>query len=155
MPYNPVAYVREAGGPGALETHVADIQASGLTTVILIGLHMGWPDKYPGQQVGDFIYNAYPANLIVRGGKFNPNGTDAIKRWPAQVAKLKQQASVSSVFLAVAGVLPWWADFANIQAMFADGKADMLKQNIAALREAFTIGGRCVIDGIDIDCEDS
>ena len=35
MPYNSVAYVREAGGPGELEKHVADIQGSGLTTVIL------------------------------------------------------------------------------------------------------------------------
>lgn len=155
MPYNSVAYVREAGGPGELEKHVADIQESGLTTVILIGLHMGWPDKYPGQKVGDFIYNDYPDNLIVRGCKFNPNGTDAITRWPAQVAQLKQQGSVSSVFLAIGGPLPWWADFANIQAMFEDGKADMLKQNIVALKEAFTIDGRCVIDGFDIDCEET
>jgi hypothetical protein len=154
MPYNSVAYIREAGGPGELEKHVADIQGSGLTTVILSGLHMGWPEEYPAQKFGDFIYNNYPDNLIVRGGKFNPNGTDAIKRWPAQVAKLKQQGSVSSVFLSVAGVLPWWADFANIQKMFAEGKAGMLKQNIVALREAFTIYGVCAIDGIDIDCEE-
>ena len=150
MPYNSVAYVREAGGPGELETHVTDIQGSGLTTVILIGLHMGWPDKDPKQKIGDFIYNAFPDNLIVRGGKFNPNGSDAIKGWPAQVAKLKQQASV---FLAVAGVKPW-ADFAVIQAMFALGYADTLKQNIVALKEAFTIDGRCAIDGFDIDCEE-
>jgi hypothetical protein len=154
MPYNSVAYVREAGGPGELDKHVADIRGSGLTTVILIGLKLGWPDDDPKQKVGDIFYNAYPANLIVSGGKFNPNGTQAIHDWPAQVAQLKQQGRVSSVFLSFAGLRPYSADFEIIQALFMLGQIDALKQNIVALKEAFTFDGHCVIDGFDLDCEE-
>ena len=76
MPYNSVAYVREAGGPGELQKHVTDIQGSGLTTVMLAMLHIGDPEMlHPADpkkdtktmELGDFIYNDYPANLIVRG----------------------------------------------------------------------------------------
>jgi hypothetical protein len=76
MPYNSVAYVREAGGPGELQKHVTDIQGSGLTTVNLAMLHIGDPkmlhpaDPYKDtstMELGDFIYNDYPANLVVRG----------------------------------------------------------------------------------------
>jgi hypothetical protein len=79
MPYNSVAYVREAGSPRELQKHVTDIQASGLTTVILGMLHIGDPEMlHPADpekdcrtmKLGDFIYNDYPANLIVREGKF-------------------------------------------------------------------------------------
>jgi hypothetical protein len=79
MPYNSVAYVREAGGPGELEKHVADLKGSGLTTVILIGVKIGWPQMDPRQKIGDLFYNDYPGNLIVSGGKFNPNGAEAIR----------------------------------------------------------------------------
>jgi hypothetical protein len=154
MPYNSVAYVREAGGPGELEKHIADIRGGGLTSVILIGVKIGWPDDDPKQKIGDLFYNTYPDNLIVSEGKFNPNSTDAIKCWPAQVAKLRQQGSVSSVFMSFAGLRPYSADFAVIQAMFTLGYADTLKQSIVALKEAFTVDGRCVIDGFDMDCEE-
>ncbi len=154
MPYNPIAYVREAGAPGELGKHVADIQGSGLVTVILGMLHIGDPEKDKTMELGDFIYNNYPADLIVRGGKFNPNGTQAIKDWPAQVAQLKQQGSVSSVFLSIGSPPKYWKDFGAIEKMFKAGNADLLKQNIVALKEAFTIGGRCTIDGFDIDCEE-
>ncbi len=151
MPYKPIAYVREAGGPGELKKHVADIQASGLAQVIVGMLHIGDPDKDKTMELGDFIYNNYPDDLIVRGGKFNPNGTQAIKDWPAQVAKLKQHGSVGSVYLSIGSPPEYWVDFGNIGKMFAEGKADLLKQNIVALREAFTMNGRCAIDGFDID----
>ena len=154
MPYNSVAYVREAGGPGELQKHVTDIRESGLTSVILIGLKLGWPDDDPRQKVGDLFYNDYPVNLIVSGGKFDPNCTPAIKAWPEQVAQLKQHGSVSNVFLSFAGLRPFSADFEIIQAMFLLGQADTLKQMIVALKEAFTKDGVCAIDGFDLDCEE-
>jgi hypothetical protein len=156
MPYNSVAYVREAGGPGELQKHVSDIQGSGLTTAIVGMLHIGYPrDRDPGMELGDFVYNDYPQGLLVRGGKFNPNGSQAIKDWPAQVARLKQQGSVQNVFLVVGSPPEYWPDFGTMQQMFAEGKADLLKQNLVALKEALTIDGRCAIDGFDIDCEET
>jgi hypothetical protein len=156
MPYNSVTYIREAGGPGELEKHVTDIQGSGVTTVIVGMLHVGCPrDSDPGMQLGDFVYNDYPQGLLVRGGKFNPNGSQAIKDWPGQVARLKQQGSVQNVFLVVGSPPEYWPDFETMQKMFAEGKADLLKQNLVALKEALTIDGRCAIDGFDIDCEES
>jgi hypothetical protein len=169
MPYNSVAYVREAGGPGELQQHVTDIQGSGLTTVILAMLHIGDPEMlHPADpkkdtktmELGDLIYNDYPANLIVRGGKFNPknhnpDSNSAIAKWPEQIARLKQQGSVSSVFMTIGSPPDYWPDFGTIEKMFKEGKADLLKQNIVALKEAFTIGGRCAIDGFDIDCEET
>jgi hypothetical protein len=156
MPYNSVTYIREAGGPGELEKHVTDIQGSGVTTVIVGMLHVGYPrDTDPGMELGDFVYNDYPKGLLVRGGKFNPNGSQAIKDWPAQVARLKQQGSVQNVFLVVGSPPEYWPDFGTMQQMFAEGKADLLKQNLVALKEALTIDGRCAIDGFDIDCEET
>ncbi len=166
MPHNSVAYVREAGGPGELQKHVTDIQGSGLTTAIVGMLHIGDPDMlHPADpkkdcttmKLGDFIYNDYPANLIVREGKFNPkpDGNPAIAKWPEQVARLKQQGSVSNVFLTIGSPPRYWPDFGTIEKMFKQGKADLLKQNLVALKEAFTIGGRCAIDGFDIDCEET
>jgi hypothetical protein len=156
MPYNSVTYIREAGGPGELEKHVADLQGSGVTTVIVGMLHVGYPrDKDPGMELGDFVYNDYPQGLLVRAGKFNPNGSQAIKEWPAQLARLKQQGSVQNVFLVVGSPPEYWPDFGTMQTMFAEGKADLLRQNLVALKEALTIDGRCAIDGFDIDCEES
>jgi hypothetical protein len=61
---------------------------------------------------------------------------------------------VSRVFLSFAGLRPYSADFAVIQAMFTLGYTDTLKQSIVALKEAFTVDGHCVIDGFDFDCEE-
>ena len=113
---------------------------------------------------GDFIYNNYPDDLIVREGSSMPNpdpdhdkakaNNEAIAEWPAQVAKLKQQGSVRDVFLSVGGPPGYWPDFANIAKMFAQDDGAQLKRNLVALKDAFTFDGRCVIDGFDIDCEE-
>jgi hypothetical protein len=171
MPYNSVSYIREAGGPGELEKHLADIQGSGLTTAIVGMLHIGNPEdhkddpKAKTMKFGDFIYNNYPDDLIVRDGTFNPPNPDpdhdkakanneAIAKWPAQVAKLKQQGSVRDVFLVVGSPPRYWPDFKNIGTMLAQDGGAQLKKNLVALQDAFTINGRCVIDGFDIDCEE-
>jgi hypothetical protein len=172
MPYNSVSYIREAGGPGELEKHLADIQGSGLTTAIVGMLHIGNPEdhkddpKAKTMKFGDFIYNNYPDDLIVRDGTFNPPNPDpdpkkakanneAIAKWPAQVAKLKQQGSVRDVFLVVGSPPRYWPDFKNIGTMLAQDDGAQLKKNLVALQDAFTINGRCVIDGFDIDCEET
>jgi hypothetical protein len=59
------------------------------------------------------------------------------------------------VFLTVGSPPEYWPDFGTIEKMFAEGKADLLKQNIVALKQAFTIDGVCAIDGFDIDCEET
>ena len=94
MAYNNAAYVWNMGGPGQLKNYIADIQGSGLTTVILFGLHIGRKlDALPAMKVGDLMYNDYAAdpahgilrgNLLVSEGKFNPNNDAAIAAWPAQ-----------------------------------------------------------------------
>jgi len=155
MAYNTAAYAGDVAGPGQLQDHVADIQASGLTTVILFALHVGRKmTEYPTMQVGDLIYNHFPQNLIVRGGKFKPNNSPAIAAWPAQVARLKQQGSVTKVFVALGGACPPIYDFTTIQNMFNTGQAGTLKDNIVALKNAFTVNGVCAIDGFDFDCEE-
>jgi hypothetical protein len=166
MPYNSVAYLRESGGPGELEKHIADVQGSGLTTVIVGMLHVGNPDdpdKDKAMQFGDFIYNNYPAALIVRDGEFNPDDPEktaankqAIAKWPEQVARLKQPgSSVRNVFLSVGSPPDYWPDFANIGKMLAQDNGAQLNKNLVALKEAFTFDGRCVIDGFDIDYEET
>ena len=39
--------------------------------------------------------------------------------------------------------------------MLNNGMANVLVENFAALKAAFTVNGACVIDGIDLDCEES
>jgi hypothetical protein len=155
MAHNTAAYIWNEGGPGSIEKHIADIQASGLRTVILIALHVGRKmSEYPDMKIGDLIYNDYPQNLLVSGGVFNPNKSPAIAAWPKQIAQLKDRGSVSKVFISVGGDERFVYDFRTIQKMFADGMAGTLKDNIAALKTAFTINGICAIDGFDIDCEE-
>ena len=163
MPYNSVAYVWNMGGPGELQDHLADIQASGLTTVILFGIHLGRPVlKFPDLMMGDVLYNDYAAdppkilrgNLLVSKGKFNPNNDPVIAAWPAQVAQLKKQGSVSKVFISVGGASQWVYDFRVIESMYLLEADDVLKANFQALKDAFTFDGKCVIDGFDIDNEE-
>jgi len=154
MAYNTAAYVWKNGGPGQLQDHVAEIQASGLTTVILFGIHIGQEmDEHPNMKVGDLIYNDYPENLIVSCGKFNPNNCSAIKEWPEQIWLLKQKSSVSRVFITLGGAYPEVKDFDTIQTMFKRHD-DTLEDNIEALKNAFTVNDDCVIDAFDFDNEE-
>ena len=166
MAYNSAAYVWNMGGPGQLRNYIADIQGSGLTTVILFGLHIGRKlDALPAMKVGDLMYNDYAAdpahgilrgNLLVSEGKFNPNSDAAIAAWPAQVAQLKKRGSVSKVFISLGGAERWVYDFRTIESMLSKpDSAALLKANFQALKEALTIGGVCAIDGFDIDNEES
>lgn len=150
--YNSAAYCSGDLGPGNIASHIADIQNSGLTTAILWAMHIGRP-SVQGQQYGDLVFNDMP-NLIVSGGKFNPTNSSAIAAWPAQVAQLKQQGSVSKLFFSFGGAVPWVQDFTTVQYMLTNGMAGVLEENIAALKTAFTIDGTCAIDGFDIDCEE-
>jgi hypothetical protein len=160
MAHNTAAYLGDEGAPGSIQKHIADIQASGLTTVILIALHVGRKmKKYPDMNIGDLMYNHYPDGLLVSGGKFNPKNNSAIAVWPGQVAQLKQQGSVRKVFISVGGQGGYNQerdvfDFRTIQKMFTEGKEGILRDNIAALKAAFTINRVCAIDGFDIDCEE-
>jgi hypothetical protein len=163
MPHNSVAYVWNMGGPGELENHLADIQASGLTTVILFGIHLGRPIlKFPDLMMGDLLYNDYAAdppkilrgNLLVSRGKFNPNNDPVIAAWPAQVAQLKKHGSVSKVFISIGGASQWVYDFRVIESMYLLDAADVLEANFQALKDAFTFDGACAIDGFDIDNEE-
>ncbi len=166
MAYNSVAYVWNMGGPGELQNYIADIQGSGLTTVILFGIHIGRKlDALPAMKVGDLMYNDYAAdpahgilrgNLLVSEGKFNPNNDPAIAAWPAQVAQLKKRGSVSKVFISIGGASQWVYDFRVIESMLSKpDSAALLKANFQALKEALTVGGVCAIDGFDIDNEES
>jgi hypothetical protein len=91
-------------------------------------------------KLGDLIYNDYASdpkkgmrgNLLVSEGRFNPNNDPVIAAWPAQVAQLKKQGSVSKVLISVGGASNVIYDFRTIEEMFRTGKAGLLKQNIAA-----------------------
>jgi hypothetical protein len=136
MAYNTGAYVWEAGGFGELQNHIADIQASGLTTVILNMLYIGRPmETFPKMKVGDLMYNnCAPDLLLVSEGKFNPNNSAKIAAWPAQLAQPKQQGSVSKVFISVGGDSRFVYDFRTIQCMFSLDISDMLNANIKGLK---------------------
>ncbi|MGB9366270.1 MAG: hypothetical protein WCE79_09685 [Xanthobacteraceae bacterium] len=155
MAYETAAYIVEEGGPAALEKHVEDIQQSGLTIVILGMLHIGWSDpKFPKMKLGDLIYNNYPGwfpdkrgNLLVSEGKFNPTDDPEIAKWPAQVARLKQNSKVHKVLLSLGGAGP--PDFTHIQKDLDFGRDPRFTQNIKALKQAVP-----ALDGIDFDCEE-
>jgi hypothetical protein len=163
MAYNRVAYVWNMGGPGRLQNHIADIQGSGLTTVILFGIHIGRPMKeFPKMKLGDLMYNDYASpkkgirgNLLVSEGKFNPNNDPEIAAWPAQVAQLKKRGSVSKVLFSIGGDSRFVYDFRTIEQMLGNKKeAELLETNIAALRQAMVGEGIYAIDGFDIDNEE-
>jgi hypothetical protein len=149
---NTVAYCTDALGPSQIANHVAEIQQSGLTTVVLWALHIGCPD-IPGQQYGDLVYN-HTGETIVSAGVFNPLQISAIGAWPGQVAALKQSGSVSKIFISIGGASPPIFDFTTAQTMLNNGQAGVLQENFQALRTAFTVNGSCVIDGFDLDCEE-
>jgi hypothetical protein len=147
-------------GPDKLTHHADRVRQSGLTTPILGFLHIGRPE-IPGQSYGDLIYNDYPDDLLVsyRGSEpvFNPNGKQVIQDWPNQVAQLKKYSSVNRIFISIGGDGKEPADvrdFRTIQHMFQSGQREILRTNLEKLREVFTFNNACVIDGIDINCEE-
>lgn len=153
MAYDTVAYSGGDSGPGNLASHIADIQGSGLTTLILWALHIGRP-SVQGQHYGDFIFND-GVNLFISNGTFNPLGSADIAAWPGQIAQLRQKGSIGKVYFSIGGQSPPVFDFTTIEYMLKNGLANVLAGNLGALRKAFTVNGVCVIDGFDLDCEES
>ena len=148
---NLAAYCSGDFGPGISDQLIANVQESGLTTIILWAMHIGRP-SIPGQQYGDLVFNSGDIR-IVSEGTFNPGNDSAIGQWPNDIAQLKQNGSkVSKIFVSIGG---WGVeDFESIQYMLNHGMADVLKQNFQALRDAFTMDGQCLINGIDFDNEE-
>lgn len=152
---NVAAYCWNDFGPDDIKNYVSAIQQSDLTTAILWSVHVGSPrfDPEKGLHWGDLIFND-DKYLFVRDKKFNPNNKPAIASWPAQVAKLRQGKQARKIFFSV-GAGDGVHDFTTIEDMLNGGKADLLEANFQCLRKAFTTeGGACVIDGIDLDCEE-
>lgn len=154
---NVAAYCWNDFGPDDIQKYVSAIQQSDLTTAILWSVHVGSPNhnRKKGHHWGDLIFND-DKYLFVRDQKFNPNNQPAIADWPAQVAKLRQGKNfVRKIFFSI-GAGGKVYDFTTIQDMLNDGKADLLRANFQCLRDAFTPkNGACVIDGIDLDCEET
>jgi len=151
--HNTAAYCSGDLGPGNIQNYIPNIQQSGLTTAILWALHIGRP-SVQGQQYGDLIFNGAP--LFISNGTFNPGGNPDIAAWPGQIAQLKQEGSnVSQIFFSIGGANPPVYDFTSIQYMLNHGLTQVLIDNFTALRTAFTVDGSCVIDGFDLDCEES
>lgn len=149
--YNLAAYCSGDFGPGISDALIANVQESGLTTIILWAMHIGRP-SIPGQQYGDLVFNDGDIR-IVSAGTYNPGNVADIAAWPSAIAQLKQNgSSVTKIFISIGG---WGVeDFQSIQYMLAHGMADTLQQNFQALRDAFTIDGECLINGIDFDNEE-
>jgi hypothetical protein len=140
--YHTVLYSGGPLGPTQIDQHITDIQQSGFTTVVLWSFHIA--------SNGDITFNDPPT--LVSGGKYIGDTS-----WPGKVAQLKQNgSSVSKIFLSVgAGGV---SDFTHIQKLiqqYGTGPTSILCQNFMALRQAFTINGQCVVDGIDFDNEDN
>lgn len=152
MAYETAVYAGNPCGPGKLGSNIAEIQASGVTTLMLWSLHIGRP-SVQGQQYGDFVFND-GANLFISQGQFNPTGSAAIAAWPGQIAALRQKGGVQKVYFSTGGESPPVFDFTSIEYMLNNGMSKVLAANLAALRSAFTVNGTCVIDGIDFDCEE-
>ena len=152
MTTNSVIYCSGDLGPSTISQYISDIQGSGVTTVVLWAMHIGRP-TIPGQHLGDLIYNNSPYTLVSQG-QYNAD----YSAYPAQVAQLKQNGSVTKIFFSIGGANPPVWDFTTIEAIikeYGTGPSSPLYQNFSALRTAFTIDGSCVIDGIDLDCEES
>ena len=60
------------------------------------------------------------------------------------------------MFISIGGASQWVYDFRTIESMLSKpDSAALLKKNFQALKEALTVGGVCVLDGFDIDNEES
>ena len=120
-------------GPGS-DAVVADVRASGFTTVVSWSVHVE-PD-------GDLHLNDTP---VVTGGSYSGDAG-----WGPMLAALKEQpTSVDTVLLSV-GSGPPPQDFTNIAALLAtpEGTAT-LEASFRALRAALP-----AVDGVDLDDED-
>ncbi len=114
---------------------IADLKASGFTTVIAWAVHVN--------ANGDLNFNSTP---IVSNGSYIGSAA-----WPGQLASLKQgTTSVNRLLFSIGG---WGVqDFANIQALInsqGTGPSSILYQNFQALKSAIP-----AIDGIDYDDEE-
>jgi hypothetical protein len=139
-------------GPDKLTKHAGRVRESGLTIPILGFLHIG-REQIQGQSYGDLIYNNWPDDLLVSKGQFNQK----LEAWPKQVAQLKQNSSVTKIFISIGGdgLKPADVqDFRTIQHMFQSGQSEILLKNLKELRRVFTPNKACVIDGIDLNCEE-
>jgi phospholipase C len=129
-------------GPDQISTNAADIKGSGFTTVILWSFHIAAD--------GDIAFN--DTQGIVSGGRYLGDAG-----WPQAVAALKSDGStVERVWISVGA--SGAQDFTHIGALIAKqgtGPGSVLRKNFQALRDAFTVDGACVIDGIDFDNEDN
>ncbi|WP_041523716.1 glycoside hydrolase family 18 protein [Gilvimarinus agarilyticus] len=157
---NIAAYCSGDFGPGKCKTHIQDVQQSGLTTIILWSMHLGRAgDVNPsgcqaiaGQSWGELVFNDGDIR-IVDDETFNPNNDPEVADWPHDLLQMKQNGShVSKIFISIGG----WrvCDFQTIEYMLEHGMQDVLRRNFQTLRDAFTIDGQCLIDGIDLDNEE-
>lgn len=71
---NLAAYCSGDFGPGISDELIANVQQSGLTTIILWSMHIGRP-SIPGQQYGDLVFNSGDIR-IVSEGVYNPGVKD-------------------------------------------------------------------------------
>jgi hypothetical protein len=152
-PYNSVVYAGGPLGPAKIAGNIPDVHGSGVTTVVLWAIHIGSPALHPTQTLGDLIFNEQQFTFV-SGGQFNTE----FSAWPSQVAALRGEfSSVTKIFFSTGGG-DSVRDFTTIGQIIQEqgtGPDSILYQNFKALREAFTVNGTCVIDGIDFDNEDN
>ncbi|MCF2860821.1 hypothetical protein ABMY44_01415 [Pseudoalteromonas sp. Cnat2-41] len=157
---NLAAYCSGDFGPGITNECIGDAQQSGFTTLILWAMHIGRAgdlnnsncQAVPGQSWGELVFN--DGNIrITDGDTFNPNNDADIAAWPSKLAQLKQHGSkVEKIFISIGG---WGVcDFQAIEYMLEKGMREQIKANFKTLREAFTVDGECLIDGVDFDNEE-
>lgn len=140
-PLDIALYAGDRLGPDHIEASLADIQRSGFTSVTLASFHV--------TAAGDITFDE--KQRIVAAGRYQGDA-----RWPARVAALKADGStVTSVRAAIgAGGA---RDFAHISALIEEhgiAPGSVLYESFKALRDAFTVDGACVLDGIDLDDDD-
>lgn len=157
---NLAAYCSGAFGPGMSKDVIENVQTSGFTTIILWAMHLGRAGNLndshckaiPGQTWGELLFNDGDIR-ITDGDTFNPDGKPEIAAWPEAVAQFKENDSkVEKIFISIGG--GGVCDFQTIEYLLENGMRDTIKANFQTLRSAFTIGGRCLIDGIDLDNEE-
>ena len=160
---NVAAYCSGDFGPGINKTVIADTQQSGITTVILWSMHLGRAGNVneglctsiPGQFWGELVFNDGDIR-ITNGDIFNPNNDPLIAAWPGEISQLKQNgSSVDKIFISIGGDDQHVCDFRTIEYMLDNNMRDLLKNNFATLRTAFTVDGKCLINGFDLDNEEN
>jgi hypothetical protein len=130
-------------GPSAITNNLTATQQAGWTTITLRLFHIGNGNK-PGQFWGDIFFNDPPA--IITKSKYVADPT-----WPMNVAKLKQNSSITQIYASIGG--GGVVDFTTIKTIYENNgnsfSGTPLEKNFQVLRDTFP-----AIDGIDMDCED-